>query len=93
MTSQRESAMIHWNYKKEGSPELSITGWHGNGKYGNLKLVFGLLEVEAGGWNPKEVCDYRVTDYVTEDESLTEEGFKEYQAILADIEKYLKEVK
>lgn len=93
MTSQRESAMVNWSYKKESSKSICISAWHGNGKYGNLKLVLGLLETEAGGWSPKEVYDYCVTDYVTADESLTEEGFKEYQTLLANIEKYLKEVK
>jgi hypothetical protein len=84
MTSSRQSAMVAWDYEKADKPTLSVTGWHGNGKYGKLKMVFSLLETED--WSPKEVAEFD-TLLVERGETLSGENYKLYLKTL-DLQEY-----
>lgn len=91
MTSNKNSALIEWQYEKKGSQSYCVWGWHGTGSYKGVKMVWGVMITPEGSWTPEEQSEFSV-DHV-ENNSMSEESFKLYQQNLANIEKILKEAK
>lgn len=92
MSSDKQSAVIEWQYEKKGSPSYCVWGWHGTGNYKGIKIALGVMITKVGGYVPEEQSEFNV-DLIEPNEMMTESSFKLYQQNLAKIEKILKEAK
>lgn len=91
MSSNKQSALIEWQYEKQGSPNYCVWGWHGTGNYKGAKMIWGVMITQVGDWTPKEQSEFNVGHLIKD--TMSEESFKLYQQNLANIEKILKEAK